>query len=68
MVSRLAVALVAMPLALAALPVLASAPPVKKSESGICHDTKSPWYARTTKFTPYPSMEACLASGGRKPK
>jgi len=41
-------------------------PEVKKSESGVCHGQDSVHYQRTKKFTPYDSMEACLASGGRE--
>ena len=44
------------------------APLVKKSESGICHKKGSTYYKKTKTFTPYNSMEACLKSGGRKPK
>lgn len=45
-----------------------SNPPVKKSKSGICHAKNSEYYSRTKKFTPYSSMDACLKSGGRRPK
>ena len=41
---------------------------VKKSKSGICHAKGSTYYTRTKNYTPYPSMEACLHSGGRRPK
>lgn len=41
---------------------------VKKSRSGICHTPDSPYYGRTLHFTSYPSLEACLASGGRLPR
>ena len=41
---------------------------VKKSKSGICHDTASSYYARTKNFTPYGSLSECLNSGGRLPK
>lgn len=44
-----------------------SQPIVKKSKSGICHDATSAYYSRTTHFTPYSTMAACLASGGRLP-
>lgn len=40
---------------------------VKLSSSGICHTPDSPWYDRTRDFTPYDSLEACLAHG-RLPK
>ncbi len=43
-------------------------PPVKKSKSGICHPKGGTYYKRTKNYTPYSSMEACLKSGGRKPK
>ncbi len=43
-------------------------PPVKKSDSGICHIRGSTYYARTKHFTPYPTLEACLKSGGRLPQ
>ncbi len=43
-------------------------PPVKKSKSGICHPKGGTYYKRTKNYRPYSSMEACLKSGGRKPK
>ena len=43
-------------------------PPVKKSSSGICHPVGGTYYDRTKNFKPYPSMEACIQSGGRAPK
>ena len=43
-------------------------PPVKKSDSGICHARGTTYYSRTTHFTPYETLEACLKSGGRLPK
>jgi hypothetical protein len=45
-----------------------AAPAVKKSKSDICHDRESPYYERTTNFTAFSSMAACLSSGGRRPK
>ena len=42
--------------------------PVKKSRSGICHCPGGSYYGRTRNFTPYWSIEDCLASGGRHPK
>jgi len=42
-------------------------PQVKKSTSNICHEKGSTYYARTKNYTPYNSIEACLASGGRLP-
>lgn len=49
-------------------PSLASADPVKMSTSGICHCPGGSYYGRTKNFTPYPSIDACLAAGGRHPK
>lgn len=45
-----------------------SGPAVKKSSTGICHARGTAYYDQTQRFTPYPSMEACLESGGRYPK
>lgn len=42
--------------------------PVKKSSSGICHAPGTAYYAQTQRFTAYPTMDACIASGGRYPK
>ena len=41
---------------------------VKKSQSGVCHDTSSRHYARVKNFKPYDSIQACLDDGGRVPK
>ncbi len=41
---------------------------VKKSGSGICHCPGSQFYDRTSNFTAFDTIEACLASGGREPK
>ena len=42
--------------------------PVKKAtSSGICHAPGTPGHSSTKKFTQYPTLEACLASGGRLP-
>ena len=41
---------------------------VKKSESGICHCPGGQFYGRTSKFTAFDTLEACLASGGREPQ
>jgi len=41
---------------------------VKKSDSGICHDSKSPSYERTKKFTEFKTVDECLKSGGKLPK
>ncbi|MBO9484297.1 HNH endonuclease family protein [Salinisphaera sp. G21_0] len=45
-----------------------SADLVKKSKSGICHDTSSSYYERTKNYTPFYSLNDCLSSGGRLPK
>lgn len=44
----------------------AAEPPVKKSHSGICHERGYGSYNQTRSFEPYDSMEACVASGGRR--
>lgn len=41
---------------------------VKKSSTGICHAPGTTYYDKTTNYTPYNSIDACLASGGRLPK
>ena len=41
--------------------------PVKLSLSGICHTWESRYYTRTQRYTPYPTLKACLAAGGREP-
>lgn len=41
---------------------------IKKSNSGICHPSQSSWYERTDDYTPFNSLDDCLASGGRLPK
>ena len=48
--------------------VQAADPPVKKSNSGICHDTKSSYYQQTKNFTPFKTIDECLKSGGQLPK
>ncbi|MFC4259716.1 HNH endonuclease family protein [Marinobacter lacisalsi] len=48
-------------------PALAHAT-IKQSSSGLCHPPQSPWYERTTNFTAFDTVEACLAAGGRLPK
>lgn len=40
---------------------------IKKSRSGICHCPGGAYYDRTTRFTPYNTIDECLASGGRHP-
>jgi hypothetical protein len=46
----------------------AATPIIKKSDSGICHDSKSPHYERTKKFTEFKTVDECLKSGGKLPK
>jgi hypothetical protein len=41
---------------------------VKKSSSGICHDKKSQYYAKTKNFKSFKTLKECLDSGGRLPK
>lgn len=41
---------------------------VKKSNSGICHDESSRSFQQTKHYTPYQSIDECLAAGGRLPK
>lgn len=41
---------------------------VKKSTSGICHDSTSSYYTRTKSYTSFDSLQACLDSGGQLPK
>jgi hypothetical protein len=43
-------------------------PPVKLSRSGICHVRGTNYYANTKRFRAFPSIDACLAAGGRRPK
>lgn len=40
---------------------------VKKSSTSICHAPGTTYYDRTTNFTAYASVQACLNSGGRLP-
>lgn len=40
---------------------------VKKSASGICHESSSRFYAKLKHFTSYDSLKACLDSGGHQP-
>ncbi len=40
---------------------------IKKSKSGICHPPGSGSYNQTKNFTPYNTLDDCLASGGRLP-
>jgi hypothetical protein len=41
--------------------------PVKKSPQNICHEVRSPNYRTVRYFISYPSMPACVTSGGRVP-
>lgn len=54
-------------LALLVLPQMGMAQ-VKQSSSGICHCPGGSYYDRTTSFTDYPSLQACLLDNGREPK
>ena len=45
----------------------AADPAVKKSDNGICHDSSSPSFGNTKKFTPFNSIDECLKSGGKMP-
>ena len=42
--------------------------PVKMSNSKICHAPGTQYYDRTKNFTPYNTVDDCLAAGGRLPK
>jgi len=55
-------------LSLILLTPIANAETVKKSKSGICHDSSSPYYSRTKNFTSFNSLASCIGSGGRLPK
>ena len=46
----------------------AAAQAMKKSRSGICHCPGGQFYERTSNFTAFETIDACLASGGREPK
>ncbi|MGL6312795.1 endonuclease [Vibrio sp. WXL103] len=41
---------------------------VKLSQSGICHNQDSPWFARTNATKTYPDLSQCIDAGGRLPK
>jgi hypothetical protein len=47
---------------------LAAPPTIKQSSSGLCHSVESRWYERTKNYTPFKSIDDCLAAGGRLPK
>lgn len=40
---------------------------VKMSRTGICHAPGTTYYSRTTNYTGYNSLDACLQAGGRMP-
>ena len=42
--------------------------PVKKSRSSICHAPDMPGYSSVQKFTPFATLQECIASGGRPPR
>ena len=54
-------------LVLVGLPAAAPAQ-VKLSRSGICHCPGGAYWKRTLHFVPHPTIESCLATGGRHPK
>ena len=39
--------------------------PAKKSRENVCHDKSSPNYSSLKYFVSYPSLQACITSGGR---
>ncbi|OGY35234.1 MAG: hypothetical protein A3D99_01005 [Candidatus Andersenbacteria bacterium RIFCSPHIGHO2_12_FULL_45_11] len=43
-------------------------PAVKKSVNNLCHAKGTKYYEQTKKFSPYSTLKACLASGGKLPK
>lgn len=47
---------------------IAQSPTVKMSNSKICHDKGSPYYAQTKNYKSYDTLKACLDAGGRLPK
>ena len=55
-------------LVVAASHAAAESGPVKKSGSGLCHCPGGQYYGRTKSFAAYPTIEACLDSGGRHPE
>ena len=67
MVAAAAAVLAVAALLAAGLPFAALAQ-VKLSRSGICHCPGGAYWERTLHFTPHPSIESCLATGGRHPK
>lgn len=53
-------------LSLVVVPV-GAAEPVKRSNSLLCHTAQSAYYSRIQHYEAFPSVGACLASGGRLP-
>ena len=43
-------------------------PTKKPTKSGICHAPGTASYSSVKNFTQFPTLDACLASGGRLPK
>lgn len=41
---------------------------VKKSRSGICHDSSSRYYKKTKSYKAFETLQKCIDSGGRLPK
>jgi endonuclease YncB( thermonuclease family) len=60
-----AILLVTGSLAIAAPP---TEPAVKKSRAGICHERGTTGYEQTIHFRAFPTLDACIKSGGRPPK
>jgi hypothetical protein len=54
-------------LAIAAPAVAQSGPPVKLSRNFICHPKGGTYYSRTSNFTAFQTMAACIKAGGRPP-
>ena len=54
--------------AIAFLPAANAADPIKQSRSGICWCPGGSAYDRTTNFTAFDTIEACLEAEGRHPK
>jgi endonuclease YncB( thermonuclease family) len=46
----------------------AAEPAVKRSRAGICHEQGTQGYGQTIHFKSFPTIDACLKSGGRLPK
>ncbi len=40
----------------------------KSAKSGICYSAESKSYKKLKDFTPYKTMDECLAAGGKLPK